>query len=78
MNKEILAKVQEIVQIELDNQNLVIDYDTLTSEIEDWDSISIIQILGALEDYYSITFNTLDIQNWKNIGALCQSIQNLI
>lgn len=78
MNKKILAKVQEIVRIELDNQNLVIDYDTLTSEIEDWDSISIIQILGALEDYYSITFNTLDIQNWKNIGALCQSIQNLI
>lgn len=78
MNKEILAKVQEIVRIELDNQNLVVDYDTLTSEIEDWDSISIIQILGALEDHYSITFDTLDIQNWKNIGALCQSIQNLI
>lgn len=78
MNKEILAEVQEIVRVELGNQDVVIDYDTLTSEIEDWDSISIIQILGALEDYYSITFDTLDIQNWKNIGALCQSIQNLI
>ena len=78
MNKEILAKVQEIVRLELDNQDLIIGYDTLTSEIEDWDSISIIQILGALEDYYTITFDTLDIQNWKNIGALCQSIQSLI
>jgi acyl carrier protein len=78
MNKEILSKVQEIVRTELDNQDLVLDVDTLTSEIEDWDSISIIQILGALEVHYSITFDTLDIQNWKNIGALCQSIQSLI
>ncbi|AWI25669.1 acyl carrier protein [Flavobacterium pallidum] len=76
MHNEILLKLQEIVREELDQPELVIHNDLLISEIEDWDSISIIQILAAVEREYSITLPTLDIQNWKTIGELCQSIHN--
>lgn len=76
--EEILGKLQEIVRFELDNDNIVLQENSLASDIEDWDSIANIQIIGAIEEYYSINFNALDIQNWKNIGELCQSIQTLL
>lgn len=74
---DILLKVQEVARQEIDNDDIVLQLDTLPSEIEGWDSIALIQIIASLEEHYKITFPTIAIYNWKNIGDICQSIHSL-
>lgn len=77
MEKEqILSDVQEIFRTILDQENLVLKPETTASDVEDWDSLSHIQLVVAIEKHFKIRFTSKEIQSWKNVEEMISSIQS--
>ncbi|MCX6198748.1 MAG: acyl carrier protein [Bacteroidetes bacterium] len=73
--KEILLQLNQIFSDILDNTSIVITEISRAKDIEEWDSLNNIQLVVAIEKHFKIKFTTLEIQNWKNVGEMCHSIQ---
>ena len=71
---EILAKVQTIFRDVLDNEEIVLTDETTANDIEEWDSLSHIQLIVAIEKTFGIKFTSLEIMKWKNVGEMLDSI----
>lgn len=72
---EILLQLSQIFRDILDNTSIAITEISTAKDIEEWDSLNNIQLVVAIEKHFRIKFTTLEIQNWKNVGEMCQSIQ---
>ena len=66
-NKEILAKLQEIFIDVLDLDELVLTPETTSNDIEDWDSLTHVQLVVAIQKEFGIKFNSKDIVSWANV-----------
>ena len=55
---DILKQVNEIFIDILDNATIVLKAETTANDIEEWDSLSHIQIILAIEKRFSIRFTT--------------------
>ena len=71
---EILAKVRTIFRDVLDNEEIVLTDETTANDIEEWDSLSHIQLIVAIEKAFGIKFTSLEIMKWKNVGEMLDSI----
>jgi len=71
---EVLKKVNDIFIDVLDNEDIVLSYETTAKDIEEWDSLNHIQLIVAIEKKFKIRFTTLEIQAWKNVGEMADSI----
>ena len=70
----ILAEVQEIFQDVLDNEDIELTYETTAEDIEEWDSLSHIQLIVAIEKHFKIKFTSREILSWKNVGEMIDCI----
>lgn len=75
MQKEqILKEVQEIFRDVLDEEKLVLKYDTTANDVEGWDSLTHIQLIVSIEKKFKIKFTSKEILSWKNVGEMIESI----
>ena len=72
---EILAKVEEIFREELEVDGLVLTDETTADDVEEWDSLSHVQLVAAMEEAFGIEFKSREILSWENIGDLIDSIE---
>ena len=75
---EILAKVEEIFREELEVDDLVLTDETTADDVEEWDSLSHVQLVAAMEEAFGIEFKSREILSWENIGDLIDSIEKKI
>jgi len=75
---EILKQVNDIFIDVLDEESIVLLGSTKASDVEEWDSLTHIQLIVAIEKHFKIRFNSAEIRNWKNVGELCDAIINRI
>jgi acyl carrier protein len=73
--KVILSKVNEIFIDELDNDDVVIEETTQATDIDEWDSLTHIILVVAIEKKFKIRFTSNEIQSWKNVGDMLNCIQ---
>lgn len=71
---QILAEVQEIFQDVLDNEDIELTAETVADDIEEWDSLSHIQLIVAIEKHFKIKFTSKEILSWKNVGEMIDCI----
>jgi len=76
--KEILYTVQEIFREILDNEEILLSEETTANEVEEWDSLTHIQLIVAIEKMFKIKFNSREILSWKNVGEMVGSIQSRV
>jgi acyl carrier protein len=71
---EILEKVQDVFREELELDDLVLADETTADDVEEWDSLSHVQLVVALEKTFGIKFTSREILSWDNIGDLVDCI----
>ncbi len=72
--EKILKTIQQILEEVLDVENLNITEYTTAKDVEDWDSIVHVEIIVAIEEYFSIKFRNDEIVRFKNIGDIITGI----
>ena len=75
---DILKRVEEIFREELELDDLVLTDETTADDVEEWDSLSHIQLVAAMEEAFGIEFKSREILSWENIGDLIDSIEKNI
>lgn len=71
---EILEKVQSIFRDVLDNEDIVLADETVADDIEEWDSLSHIQLIVAIEKSFGIKFTSKEIMRWQNVGQMIDTL----
>ena len=72
--EEILNQVQEIFREELDDKAIILTGETTANDVGDWDSLSHIVLVVAIEKHFKIRFASNEILSWKNISEMITSI----
>ncbi|MEN9638684.1 MAG: hypothetical protein RLZZ262_552 [Bacteroidota bacterium] len=71
---EILKEVNNIFLETLDEE-VTIDEATTANDVEEWDSLTHIQLVVAIEKHFKIRFTSQEIQSWSNVGEMITSIK---
>lgn len=75
---EIFKKLNEIFNDVLDCEDIELEENTSANDIEEWDSLSHIQLIVAIEKAFKIKFTSLEIMKWKNVGEMVDTIEQRI
>ncbi len=73
--EDILEKVNEIFWDVFDDESLVIDDETTADDIEDWDSLTHITLISAIEGEFDFKFAMKDVLGMKNVGEMLDIIE---
>jgi len=73
-NNQILEQLNIIFRRELDNDDIQLRPETTAKDVEEWDSLSHIQLIVAIEKGFKIRFTSREIQSWQNVGEMVETI----
>jgi len=75
---QLLNQVQDIFRDIFDEEDIVISYETVADDIEDWDSLEHINIITSVEKHFKIKFAMNEVSGFKNVGNMIDTILNKI
>ena len=75
MTKEqIFKELDEVFQDVFDDEDIHVNENTTADDIEEWDSLTNIQLVVAIEKAFGIKFKSSEIMSWSNVGEMINSI----
>lgn len=78
MNRvEIYEKLTEVFEDVFD-EALELTDEMTAADVEEWDSLTHITLLSAVEDEFDIKFDMKAVQGLKNVGAMVDLIEKLV
>jgi acyl carrier protein len=75
-DEEILNELNSVFVDVLDNDSIRLSLGTTANDIEEWDSITHIQLIVAIEKRFKLKFTSAEIRDWKTVGDMMQSIKS--
>ena len=72
--KELRKRLTEVFRDVFDDDSIVITADTTADDIEDWDSIEHITLIGAVEDELRMKFKMGEVSGMNNVGEMMKII----
>ena len=75
---EIFVTLNEIFRDVFDDDSIIVDETTTAADIDDWDSLTHISLLAAIEDEFGIRFNMKDVVSMKDVGEMADLIEEQI
>ena len=71
---EIMAKLQNIIREAVDDDEIVIKESTIASDVDGWDSLANVLILGEIQNELGVKFTSSEVKSIENIGRLVDAI----
>jgi acyl carrier protein len=72
----ILARVQDVFRVELDDEDLVIGPETSQKHLKNWDSLAHIRLVSGIESEFDIQFNLTEIEEINSVRQFVQLIED--
>jgi acyl carrier protein len=67
---EIYERLNEVFQDVFDDDTLTVTPSTTAADVEDWDSLSHITLVAAVEDEFRMKFSMKEVVEMKNVGEM--------
>ena len=67
---EIYERLNEVFQDVFDDDSLTVNPNTTAADIDDWDSLSHITLMAAVEDEFRMKFSMKEVVEMKNVGEM--------
>lgn len=71
---EVLNKLQDIIREAVDNDEVELSDNTVASDVEGWDSLAQVLILGEIQNELGVKFTSSEINAIENVGQLVNAI----
>jgi acyl carrier protein len=75
---EIHQQLTRVFRDIFDDPALEISDSTTANDVEDWDSITHINLITAVEKSFKVTFSTKDVKALRNVGDFIHLIANRV
>ena len=72
---EIIERLDDVFRDVFDDNTLEVDENTTADDIEDWDSIEHITLIGAVEDEFKMRFKMVEVSGMKDVGEMIGIIE---
>ena len=72
--EEMLKKITTVFIDVLDEEDIVLSESTSADDVEDWDSLTHIQLVVGVEKAFNVRFTSAEIQDWENVGEMMDCI----
>ena len=72
--EEVLSQLQDIIRDVFDDEDIEITEATVASDVDGWDSLMHITLIGTVEDEFDIKFAMKDVVGMKNVGQMVDLI----
>lgn len=76
--EDMLKEIEDIFKDVLDVEEITITNETTSDDIDEWDSLTHIQLIVAIEKHFKVKFSSMEISNWKNVGEMIGSIHKKV
>jgi len=74
--QEILQQLEDIFKDVLDLDSISLSEDTTADDIDEWDSLSHIQLIVAIEKGFKIKFTAREVKELADIGEMVSCIKS--
>jgi acyl carrier protein len=75
MERNEILKQINVIFIDALDEEVTIQEETTANDVEEWDSLTHIQLVVAIEKHFKIRFTSKEIQSWNNVGEMLNCIQ---
>jgi len=72
--EEVLSSFNEIFIDVLDEDDIVVEMETTADDVEDWDSLTHVQLIVAIEKKFKVKFTISEIESYQNVGQMCAAV----
>lgn len=70
----IMEQIQNIFRDVFDDEELIVADSTSSDDIEEWDSLSHIQLVVAIEKAFGLKLTSKEILSWEDVGEMVDAI----
>lgn len=75
MNRnEMLEKLQAIIREAVDDEEVVINDSTVASDVDGWDSLAQVLIIGAIQNELGMKFTATEVSRLANVGEFVDAM----
>ena len=67
---DIFERLNEVFRDVFDDEDITVTERTTAADIEDWDSLSHITLVSAVEDEFRMKFSMKEVVEMKNVGEM--------
>ena len=75
---EVFAKLNKVFQKVFDDKSIRVTRATTAKDIEDWDSMEHITLIGAVEKEFGMRFKMKEVSSMKNVGEMADIIMSRV
>lgn len=68
--EQVMARLNDVFQDVFDDDSIRITAATSAKDIEDWDSLEHINLIGAVEREFRMKFTVREVSGMKNVGEM--------
>ena len=74
MAENINERLNEVFRTVFDDDSIIVNRETTADDIEDWDSLEHIRLIGAVEREFGVRFTMKEVSTMKYVGEMMDII----